>query len=670
MIKRIFVFALFFISPGIFSFAQVDHLAFTSQPQIVALWKDSVQIKWSTNLTSLAVINTEREKPDISWHEFKEGFDGAFIQDHLFTVRGLLPGHVYNLNICSYHLHDTTWSQTKVFTTPLSSNVGSPVSSVVVSKNYFTAQPHAVAIWKDSLKISWSTNMPSIGIVVFEEGEPMFSISDLDEHADFKIISEHSLIIRALQPGKVYSLSVLALSEDDNDSVWSEKKYFATQSSSTGKFTIYFTASVDTLVSTGVNATFLNNVVDDTLVEYINRSQHTLDIAIYNTTSSMSVADIALAINNAYARGVRVRIIYDGSTGNTMIPNVNPLINRVASPQGNPFNIMHNKFVLIDADASNPNLPIVWTGSTNWTTSQINGTDKNNVIIVQDQSLAQAFKIEFNEMWGDTSIVPNPGFARFGPNKLDNTPHLFNIGGTIVESYFSPSDSVNTHLMNTIGTANTDMEFASMVITRNEIADSIVARVNAGVFQTYGLTDDSVLTTTWGILKTGMLPHTMASHTGQSGIMHNKYLIVDQANTSSDPLVWTGSHNWSASANNQNDENSLVIHDATVANIYYQSFVSLFNTNGGIMSIESSFTDENWINVYPNPSNENVNVRVNVKGEMKIYNLLGEEVGSEHSGWKLEVGENKIDVRYLSKGIYILRFFSGNKTSIKKLIIR
>ena len=33
--------------------------------------------------------------------------------------------------------------------------------------------------------------------------------------------------------------------------------------------------------------------------------------------------------------------------------------------------------------------------------------DRNNVIAIQDQTLAQAYKIEFEEMWGSNTLTPN-----------------------------------------------------------------------------------------------------------------------------------------------------------------------------------------------------------------------------------------------------------------------
>jgi hypothetical protein len=60
-------------------------------------------------------------------------------------------------------------------------------------------------------------------------------------------------------------------------------------------------------------------------------------------------------------------------------------------------------------------------------------------------------------------------------------------------------------------------------------------------------------------------------------MLHSKTMIIDQSNTSSDPFVWTGSHNWSDAANVNNDENSIVIHDALITNLFYQEFKKRFD---------------------------------------------------------------------------------------------
>ena len=59
--------------------------------------------------------------------------------------------------------------------------------------------------------------------------------------------------------------------------------------------------------------------------------------------------------------------------------------------------------------------------------------------------------------------------------------------------------------------------------------------------------------------------------------MHHKYAIIDQALASSDPLVITGSHNWSAAAENSNDENTVFYYNQNIANQYYQEFIERYN---------------------------------------------------------------------------------------------
>lgn len=62
--------------------------------------------------------------------------------------------------------------------------------------------------------------------------------------------------------------------------------------------------------------------------------------------------------------------------------------------------------------------------------------------------------------------------------------------------------------------------------------------------------------------------------------LHHKYMIID-ADTTSDPTVITGSTNWSTNGNYVNDENSLFIHDANIANQFKQEFLARYQQSGG-----------------------------------------------------------------------------------------
>ncbi|MBK7573073.1 MAG: hypothetical protein IPI10_16185 [Bacteroidetes bacterium] len=57
-------------------------------------------------------------------------------------------------------------------------------------------------------------------------------------------------------------------------------------------------------------------------------------------------------------------------------------------------------------------------------------------------------------------------------------------------------------------------------------------------------------------------------------------MIVDACDPNSDPAVEVGSHNWTTAAETKN-ENVLIIHDDTIANIFLQAYKGSFNRLGG-----------------------------------------------------------------------------------------
>jgi len=174
------------------------------------------------------------------------------------------------------------------------------------------------------------------------------------------------------------------------------------------KIKYYFNQPVDTTVATAEKAIYLNNCIADTLAAYLGRAKYTLDICMYDFEKTVSfdisaidtifAPKVAAAIDSAYARGVIVRYIYEASNANTGLSLLDtPGITTLGSPQGADYTIMHNKFVIIDANSSNPADPIVWTGCLNWYYEQFNW-DFNNVVILQDSALAHAYLGEFNMM--------------------------------------------------------------------------------------------------------------------------------------------------------------------------------------------------------------------------------------------------------------------------------
>ncbi len=347
------------------------------------------------------------------------------------------------------------------------------------------------------------------------------------------------------------------------------------------KIKCYFNHAVNTALSTGTSATYLNGTFPDTIAAYINRAKSTIDVAVYNFTSNGFdiVSKIATAINNAYTRGVVVRWIHDGSSSNAGVNLLNANISRLASPTTSSYGLMHNKFLAIDVNTPDANDAVVITGSYNFSTAQTN-TDYNNLLIIQDKNVAVAYYNEFNKMWGGTAATPNITASTFGTKKTSSSLHYFNVNGTQIQIHFSPKDSCGKYLKDVINSANTDLFFGIYTFTDNSIATPILNKFNSGSVAVRGIMDNFSKTYTPFTTLSSTLGSNMIVYNG-AGLYHNKIFIADALNFSSDPQVATGSFNWSLAAQNSNDENFVVIHDSSITNHYYQSLCKNIADFGG-----------------------------------------------------------------------------------------
>jgi hypothetical protein len=323
---------------------------------------------------------------------------------------------------------------------------------ITTSSILFTTPLTITNITTSSFSLGWNTNIA--GTTELHYGHtPQLELGYLNVSGTG---TAHSIDITGLNPSDL--IYVQAFSVASPDTGFSGLKPFITQSMSSGDIKIYFTRPVDTTVSTGTNAIQIYRAVDDTCIAYINRAKQSIDVSIYNFNVE-GLSSIAGALNAAYSRGVIVRVVTDGGTNNSAMSELNSAIGKMPRPV--TAGIMHNKFMVIDGNSANPNDPIVWTGSCNWTDQNVN-TDANNVLFIQDASLARVYTLEFNEMFGSATATPNAANSKFGSAKSDNTPHELIIGGKRVEVFFSPSDGVNSQIISHINTANSDLEVGTM----------------------------------------------------------------------------------------------------------------------------------------------------------------------------------------------------------------
>jgi phosphatidylserine/phosphatidylglycerophosphate/cardiolipin synthase-like enzyme len=544
-------------------------------------------------------------------------------------------------------------------------------TDILYIASIFVTTPLAqINLTTTSFDVNWSTNIAgSSSYIKYGTTPSLIGGTIVANNA-----ANHTVSLSGLSPATIYYVQGLAINGADTAKTLAAP--FCTQSLSSGKITAYFNRIPDLSFSAGIDARYIGGFIPDTLAAYINRATESLDICIYNWDNGVGGMKIVTAVNAAHARGVSVRVVYDGSTVNSGTLALTGAIRKYSSTQGANYTIMHNKFVIIDENASDPNLPLVWTGSTNWTAQQL-ASDANNVIIFQDQSLARGYKLEFDEMWGNSTqtAAASPGTSKFGQYKRDNTPHEYIIGGHNVQCYFSPSDQTNTKILDAIETANTDLYFAQFAMTRSDLGYKIKDQIALNSLASKGLIDDSSSSAIpYNILKPSMgADLALYKH---SWSLHDKYLIVDQSNFQSDPLVLTGSHNWSNNGNNKNDENTVIVHHNEIANQYYQDFMGRWCEREGMACTLSGAADalQASLTIYPNPNAGEFVIQLDAAesaaAHVTLYDVTGKLVHAVQAS--LVAGINKLDVKAsgLVAGIYLVRVSAGSETWTQRIVVQ
>jgi phosphatidylserine/phosphatidylglycerophosphate/cardiolipin synthase-like enzyme len=498
----------------------------------------------------------------------------------------------------------------------------------------------------------------------------------------------HSINLTNLSPGKIYYALVSSTNANGTGTI---VKYFGTQShtGSTGKMEAYFNYGAADFVA------LPNNLAKDSadyktrIIQRIDSAQFSIDLAIY---SYNDITNINTALINAMLRGVKIRVVYDSRTPQTLMQE---LINAGIPVQQRNFatsDLMHNKFFVFDGRSTNESSyskKWIWSGSSNITYQQFY-QDVENVIFIQDEALCNAYTREFEEMWGSHNNVNNPANAKFGTAKTDNTPHVFNVNGKRIECYFSPSDDISGKIENVIGTqTNSSINFCIYAFTKFSIENKMHTKYNPPTVMVRGVFDRS----TNGNITNGPVYYEMAGLGGTvwnptarvfldnyniSYLFHDKYILIDAENPASNPVVMTGSFNFSNAANFNNDENELIIYDSLIANQYYQDFVKRLMDAGGSIGVKPIGTEVPEVysleQNYPNPFNPvtliHYSVPKNGLVNLKVYDMLGREiktiVNQVQPAGKYEVS---LDMSGFSSGLYFYKILAGNFSDTKKMVM-
>ena len=318
--------------------------------------------------------------------------------------------------------------------------------------------------------------------------------------------------------------------------------------------------------------------------------------AVYEFYYDRMLAELAQAAKD----GVDVQIVYDCKTGPG---KPGPRSTQAIADAGlgdvaecrtrttNPSYISHNKFmVLVDGQKA----VSVWTGSTNITEGGIFG-HSNLAHVVEDPKVAGKYLKYWKQLWDDPAAkdlrewndentpVPDgkppkgttPIFSPRG--SIDALQYYADLmDGAQSGVFFTAAFGVNARLRRVLATDKPYLRY--LLLEREDKPNEddpdieMYRRDRENLIAVGSFLDDSVLET-W--VRTNFGQEELTGVNTHVKYIHTKYMLVDPL--SDDPIVITGSANFSDASTKNNDENMLIIRgDTRVADIYLGEFMRLY----------------------------------------------------------------------------------------------
>jgi len=280
------------------------------------------------------------------------------------------------------------------------------------------------------------------------------------------------------------------------------------------------------------------------LLELIDAAKGRIDAAVY----SIGDREVISALQRACSRGVKLRVVTETEEYHGQLARLPCLALKLDENE----RLMHDKFMIVDNE-------IVWTGSANWTPGSLY-FDANNALEIQDKKLAQAYELEFSQMFRA---------GQFGPQKEDNNAEEFEVAGTAVEAYFPPSDHPEGILTQLIAQAKESIEIAMFYFTDGALYQALVSALKRGVkigavwdergFENFAISQmDELISLGVGVVD------------ANPGLVHDKYAIIDGK------ITVSGSANWTRSGMGYNDEDIVVVHSPQIAHRFAENFERLY----------------------------------------------------------------------------------------------
>jgi len=349
---------------------------------------------------------------------------------------------------------------------------------------------------------------------------------------------------------------------------------------------------------------WLSRGLEEAILNFIGKAKDK-NFALHCAIYEFQKPEFLAALKDAQQRGVEVRVVYHhrskGDTDKTADKNDKAIAaagrpNQMLTPRNaDPQSaIMHNKFLILLEKKNGQLQPqAVWSGSTNWTDGAIYG-QLNVGHAVYETNVAEIYEVYFKLLKADAnsatmkdsvdaltpvSILTSPAHGVtpiLSPQSTDAMLHLYsnicqNAKCVLISAPFALSPIV-------LAAFTTKPSQQSLRYFLLDKEGSLGKGQEVHVIEGDPSNSISVATTLPSPLHDfqGKLLEGKKESFHHAGIhIHSKIIAVDPFGT--DPIIVTGSANFSNNSTEVNDSNSLVIRGETaVADIYATEFMRMF----------------------------------------------------------------------------------------------
>ena len=362
------------------------------------------------------------------------------------------------------------------------------------------------------------------------------------------------------------------------------------------------------------------------LAAMVDAAETSVDAAFYQLNDDLVVSSLVAAKE----RGVGVRLAHDAQfindplyqSGFERLGGAGIPISYDEDGGRNRSSLAHNKFMVVDGQW-------VWTGSFNPIEDEPSRIHADNVLLLRSREGAALHTQEFETMFAGTFSTKKRGVGVGGgrfvvdgaPVSLRFSPGMtssqlkrraqalvdtgdprqacevtLSSGKPALPERYTPLDPCGGPydlIMGEIARATSSVYFVAFSLSFGEIGEILIERMNNAGVDVRGVVDPTVASrdVAMELLEAGadvrytpnsdpecpayVKPRSACPTNPNKVWLHHKFIVIDYG--TDHPVLITGSHNLSASAENSNDESLLVVRDRGAVESYYRMFREAFD---------------------------------------------------------------------------------------------